>query len=273
MGSVSALLIRNEYQIAIAVCHLIWRNPLQNLKKEISILAMKDADTNIDQAEIAKFEAMSSIWWDKGGELKALHDINELRLNYINDRANIGGKKVLDVACGGGILSEAMAALGADVTGIDAGRKALAVAKLHSEQSDLKINYQLSSAEKYSEIHREHFDVITCLELLEHVPEPSSIVAACRKLVKPGGDVFFATINRNPKAFLFAIVGAEYILGLVRKGTHSYKKFIRPAELEHWAAKVGLVPKDLTGLHYNPFSRNYSMGGNVHVNYMMHFRN
>ena len=233
---------------------------------------MKDADTNIDQAEIAKFEAMSSIWWDKNGELKALHDINELRLNYINDRAHLAGKKVLDVACGGGLLSEPMAVLGADVTGIDAGREALAVARLHSEQSDLKINYQLSTAEKFSETHSEQFDVIICLELLEHVPEPASIVDACRKLVKPGGDVFFATINRNPKAFLFAIVGAEYILGLVRKGTHTYRKFIRPTELQRWSRKAGLNRKDLTGLHYNPFTRNYSLGGNVHVNYMMHFR-
>lgn len=232
---------------------------------------MKDADTNIDQAEIAKFEAKSSVWWEKDGELKALHDINELRLNYINDRAHIAGKKVLDVACGGGILSEAMAALGADVTGIDAGREALAVAAMHSEQSGLEINYQHGTAEKFSETYSEHFDVITCLELLEHVPEPPSIVTACWKLVKPGGDVFFATINRNPKAFLFAIVGAEYILGLVRKGTHAYRKFIRPTELEHWAGKVGLTLKDLTGLHYNPFTRNYSLGGNVHVNYMMHF--
>ena len=233
---------------------------------------MKDVDTNIDRAEIAKFEAMSSIWWDRGGELKALHDINELRLNYIDRRANIAGRKVLDVACGGGLLTEAMAALGADVTGIDAGRQALAVAKLHSDQSDLKIDYELSTAEKFSETHIEHFAVITCLELLEHVPEPASIVRACYRLVKPGGDVFFATINRNPKAFLFAIIAAEYMLGLVRRGTHSYKKFIRPIELERWAGRVGLIRKDLTGLHYNPLLRKYSLGGNAHVNYMMHFR-
>ena len=233
---------------------------------------MKDVDTNIDRAEIAKFEAMSSIWWDRGGELKALHDINELRLNYIDRRANIAGRKVLDVACGGGLLTEAMAALGADVTGIDAGRQALTVAKLHSDQSDLKIDYELSTAEKFSQTHMEHFDVITCLELLEHVPEPASIVRACYRLVKPGGDVFFATINRNPKAFLFAIIAAEYMLGLVRRGTHSYKKFIRPIELERWAGRVGLIRKDLTGLHYNPLLRKYSLGGNAHVNYMMHFR-
>ena len=232
---------------------------------------MKDADTNIDQAEIAKFEAMSSIWWDKNGELKALHDINGLRLNFINDRAPLAGRQVLDVACGGGLLSEAMAALGAEVTGIDAGNEALAVARLHSRQSNLHINYRLSTAENFSKTHREHFDVVTCLELLEHVPEPASIVQACSKLVKPGGDVFFATLNRNPKSFLFAIIAAEYILGLVRKGTHTYSKFIRPIELEHWAGSAGLSSKDLTGLHYNPFLRKYSVGGNVHVNYMMHF--
>ena len=232
---------------------------------------MKDADINIDQAEIAKFEAMSSIWWDKNGELKALHDINGLRLNYINARARISDKRVLDVGCGGGILSEAMAALGADVTGIDAGRDALAVAKLHAEQADLKINYQLSTAEEFSETCAEQFDVITCLELLEHVPEPASIVQACCKLVKPGGDVFFATINRNPKAYLFAIIAAEYILGLVRKGTHTYKRFIRPTELDDWGENAGLIRKNLTGLHYNPFFKSYSLGGNAHVNYLMHF--
>ena len=229
-------------------------------------------NNNIDAAELARFEAMSSIWWDKDGELKALHDINILRLNYINDHAPIEDKRVLDVACGGGILSEAMASLGAFVTGIDAGKAALTVAKLHLKESDLNVNYQLSTAEAYSNIRPESFDVVTCLELLEHVPEPSSIVEACSTLVKPDGDVFFATINRNPKSFLFAIIGAEYLLGLVRKGTHTYGKFIKPDELENWAIIAGLKKYALTGLHYNPFSRKYALGGNVHVNYMMHFR-
>jgi 2-polyprenyl-6-hydroxyphenyl methylase/3-demethylubiquinone-9 3-methyltransferase len=228
--------------------------------------------TNVDAAELARFESMASIWWDKNGDYKALHDINALRLNFINDRSPLAGKRVLDVGCGGGILSEAMAAKGADVTGIDMGPEALAVAKYHLKKSNLHINYQLSAAEEFSNTYPESFDVITCLELLEHVPDPSSVVEACTKLVTPGGDVFVATINRNPKSFLFAIIGAEYILGLVRKGTHTYKMFIKPAELENWAITAGLTPKNLTGLHYNPFLRKYSLGGNLHVNYMMHLR-
>ena len=226
---------------------------------------------NIDAAEIAKFEAMAPIWWDKKGAFKALHDINVLRLDYINERAPLDGKRVLDLGCGGGILSEAMASIGAVVTGIDMGQAPLAVAKLHLKESGLSVDYQHATAEEFSEIHPEGFDVVTCLELLEHVPDPSSVVLACKKLVKPGGHVFFATLNRNPKSFLFAIIAAEYILGLVRKGTHSYRKFIKPAELETWGETAGLTFQDLTGLHYNPFTGNYSMGGNTHVNYMMHF--
>jgi 2-polyprenyl-6-hydroxyphenyl methylase / 3-demethylubiquinone-9 3-methyltransferase len=226
---------------------------------------------NIDTAEIAKFEAMAPIWWDKKGAFKALHDINVLRLDYINERAPLDGKRVLDLGCGGGILSEAMASIGAVVTGIDMGKAPLAVAKLHLKESDLSVDYQRAAAEEFSEIHPEGFDVVTCLELLEHVPDPSSVVLACKRLVKPGGHVFFATLNRNPKSFLFAIISAEYILGLVRKGTHSYRKFIKPAELETWGETAGLTFQDLTGLHYNPFTGNYSMGGNTHVNYMMHF--
>ena len=230
------------------------------------------AKSNIDSAEIAKFEAMAPIWWDKKGAFKALHDINVLRLEYIDRHASLSTKRVLDVGCGGGILSEAMAALGAKVTGIDMGEAPLAVAKLHLKESGLSVDYQLATAEEFSETHPESFDVVTCLELLEHVPNPSSVVAACKKLVKSGGHVFFATLNRNLKSFLFAIIAAEYILGLVRKGTHRYEKFIKPSELEQWATTAGLSFQDLTGLHYNPFLRRYSLGGNTHVNYMMHFR-
>jgi 2-polyprenyl-6-hydroxyphenyl methylase/3-demethylubiquinone-9 3-methyltransferase len=228
--------------------------------------------SNIDTAEIAKFEAMAPIWWDKKGAFKALHDINVLRLDYIDNHAPLSGKRVLDVGCGGGILSEAMTALGAEVTGIDMGEAPLAVAKLHLEESGLSVDYQHATAEEFSQIHPQGFDAVTCLELLEHVPDPSSVVIACKKLVKPGGHVFFATLNRNPKSFLFAIIAAEYILGLVRKGTHTYSKFIKPSELEKWAIAAGLTFQDLTGLHYNPFLGKYSLGGNTHVNYLMHFR-
>jgi 2-polyprenyl-6-hydroxyphenyl methylase/3-demethylubiquinone-9 3-methyltransferase len=230
-------------------------------------------NANIDAAEIAKFEAMAPIWWDKEGIQKPLHDINVLRVDYINTRAPLAGKKVLDVGCGGGILSEAMAALRAEVTGIDAGHAPLAVAKLHLKKSGLQVYYRMATAEAFAAENADRFDVVTCLELLEHVPDPASIVAACRKMVKPGGDVFFATLNRNLKSFVFAIIGAEYILNLVRRGTHSYRKFVKPSELEGWAGEAGLTLQDLTGLHYNPFLRRYSMGGNTHVNYMMHFRN
>jgi 2-polyprenyl-6-hydroxyphenyl methylase / 3-demethylubiquinone-9 3-methyltransferase len=227
---------------------------------------------NIDTAEIAKFEAMASLWWDKKGDFKALHDINVLRLDYIDKHAPLSGKRVLDVGCGGGILSEAMTTLGAEVTGIDMGQAPLAVAKLHLEESGLSVDYQHATAEEFSESHPDGFDVVTCLELLEHVPDPCSVVLACKKLVKPDGLVFFATLNRNPKSFLFAIIAAEYILGLVRKGTHTYRKFIKPSELKHWATTAGLTFQDLTGLHSNPFLRQYSLGGNTHVNYLMHFR-
>ncbi|MBW2436737.1 MAG: bifunctional 2-polyprenyl-6-hydroxyphenol methylase/3-demethylubiquinol 3-O-methyltransferase UbiG [Deltaproteobacteria bacterium] len=228
--------------------------------------------SNIDTAEIARFEAMAPIWWDRQGDYKALHDINGLRLDFINQRAPLAGKAVLDVGCGGGILSEAMAALGAVVTGIDMGEVALGVAQLHLRHSGLEVNYQQATAEQFAETHPAQFDVVTCLELLEHVPNPASVVKACKDLVKPGGDVFFATLNRNLKSFLFAIVGAEYILGLVRKGTHTYRKFIKPEELKDWAKATGLVPMDLCGLHYNPLLKRYTLGGNTHVNYLAHFR-
>lgn len=229
-------------------------------------------NSNIDAAEVAKFEAMAPIWWDKTGVQKALHDINVLRVDYINKHAPLSGTTVLDVGCGGGILSEAMAALGAEVTGIDAGKAPLAVARLHLKGSGLRIDYRQATAEEYAAGHADSFDLVTCLELLEHVPQPSSVVAACKAMVKPGGDVIFATLNRNPKSFLFAIIGAEYILKLVRKGTHTYRKFVKPAELEDWGKASGLRLRDVAGLHYNPFTGKYSMGGNTHVNYMMHFQ-
>ena len=224
---------------------------------------------NIDAAEIAKFEAMAPIWWDKNGAFKALHDINVLRLDYIDHHAHLSGKRVLDVGCGGGILSKAMTRLGAIVTGIDMGEAPLAVARLHLEASGLQVDYQHATAEVFSQKHPDAFDLVTCLELLEHVPDPSSVVSACQKMVRPGGHVFFATLNRNLKSFLFAIIAAEYVLGLVRKGTHTYRKFIKPSELEQWATIAGLTVQDLTGLHYNPFLRKYSLGGNTHVNYLM----
>jgi len=227
---------------------------------------------NIDAAEIARFESMAPIWWDRQGDYKALHDINGLRLDYINQRAPLAGKAVLDAGCGGGILSEAMASLGAVVTGIDMGEVALGVARLHLLNSGLDVDYQQATAEQFAETRPTQFDVVTCLELLEHVPDAASVIRSCKNLVKPGGDVFFATLNRNLKSFLFAIIGAEYILGLVRKGTHTYRKFIKPAELKDWAETTGLSPMDLCGLHYNPFSRRYTLGGNTHVNYLAHFR-
>jgi 2-polyprenyl-6-hydroxyphenyl methylase/3-demethylubiquinone-9 3-methyltransferase len=232
----------------------------------------KNKFVNIDAVELAKFEAMAPIWWDKNGVQKPLHDINVLRVDYINTRAPLVNKNVLDVACGGGILSEAMATLGAVTTGIDASPASLAVAKMHLKESDLAVDYHLATAEIFATEHFERFDVVTCLELLEHVPDPASVVSACHRLAKPGGDVFFATLNRNLKSFLFAIIGAEYLLRLVKRGTHSYRKFVKPTEIDSWAEAAGLIRQDLTGLHYNPFLKRYSMGGNTHVNYMMHFR-
>ena len=227
---------------------------------------------NLDEAELAKFEAMAPIWWDRQGDYKALHDINGLRLDYINQQAPLAGKAVLDVGCGGGILSEAMASLGAVVTGIDMGEVALGVARMHLRHSGLEVDYQQATAEEFADNHPAEFDVVTCLELLEHVPDPVSVINACSVLVKPGGAVFFATLNRNLKSFLFAIIGAEYILGLVRKGTHAYRKFIKPVELKDWASSAGLSLMDLTGLHYNPLFKRYALGGSTHVNYLAHLK-
>lgn len=227
---------------------------------------------NIAPDELEKFEAFGSQWWDLKGDLKALHDINPLRVGYVEALASLMNRKVLDVGCGGGILSEALAKKGAEVTGIDAGEASLRVARKHAQESGLAINYHCFTVEEFSQSNQGKYDLVTCMELLEHVPEPASIVAACSRLVKRGGDVFFATLNRNPKSFLFAIIGAEYFLKLVRRGTHTYRRFIKPAELEGWGEAAGLVCSDATGLHYNPFLRRYRLGGNLHVNYLMHFK-
>ncbi len=226
--------------------------------------------TNVDPNEIRKFEELASRWWDKNSEFKPLHDINPLRANWIDNIAPVAEKKVLDVGCGGGILSEALAQRGADVTGIDMGDAPLGVAKLHQLESGLSINYQKSTAEDFAKEHENSFDIVTCLEMLEHVPDPSSVINACAKMVKPGGTVFFSTINRNPKAFLLAIVGAEYVLRMLPRGTHEYAKFIRPSELANWARDADLQVNQMTGLLYNPLTKSYKLSASdVDVNYMI----
>ena len=231
---------------------------------------MTETTANFDPQEIAKFEALASRWWDPQSEFKPLHDINPLRLEYIDRRASLTGKKVIDVGCGGGILAESMATKGASVTGIDMGEAPLAVARLHQLESAISVDYQKITAEEYAAANAASHDVVTCMEMLEHVPDPASTIAACAKLAKPGGNVFFSTINRNPKSFLFAIVGAEYVLNMLPKGTHEYKKFIRPSELEAWCRQAGLKVREITGMSYNPLSKRYSLGYDVNVNYLVH---
>ena len=226
--------------------------------------------SNFDAAELNKFSELAHKWWDKTSEFKPLHEINPLRLNYIDNVASLKDKAVLDVGCGGGILSESMAEKGAKVTGIDLGKKALKVAQLHSLDSGVTVDYQLIAVEQLAEQQPASFDVVTCLEMLEHVPDPASIVAACAKLVKPGGHVFFSTINRNPKAYLFAVIGAEYILNILPRGTHDYAKFIKPSELASWMRSVDLSLLGQTGMSYNPITKHYWLDSNVSVNYMMH---
>lgn len=243
------------------------------IKKQKSEIKMTIENLNIDKAELKKFSDMASRWWDLESEFKPLHDINPLRLNYILKKANgVSGKKVIDIGCGGGILAESLAEKGATVTGIDMGDGQIAVAKLHQLESGLKVDYQLITAEEIADKHPEGFDTICCMEMLEHVPDPSSIIGACSKLVKPGGDVFISTINRTAKAFAFAIVGAEYILKMLSKGTHQYEKFIKPSEISNWARQCDLELQDIIGMHYNPITKVYKLDKGVDVNYLMHFR-
>ncbi|AUM11576.1 bifunctional 2-polyprenyl-6-hydroxyphenol methylase/3-demethylubiquinol 3-O-methyltransferase UbiG [Ketobacter alkanivorans] len=225
---------------------------------------------NVDQSEIAKFESIADKWWDLNGEFKPLHDINPLRLNYINQRTPLADKAVLDVGCGGGILSEGLAFRGAQVTGIDMGDANLNAARIHAQAQNLNIDYRLITVEELAAEMPGTFDVVTCMEMLEHVPDPSAIVRACAALVKPGGHVFFSTINRNPKAYAMAIVGAEYVMNLVPKGTHEYMKFIKPSELSGWARRAQLAIHDLSGMNVNPLTMSFKITKDVGVNYFLY---
>jgi len=232
----------------------------------------RPASLNVDAAEIAKFEALASRWWDRAGDFRPLHQMNPLRANYIDTRSPVAGKRVLDVGCGGGILSEALAQRGASVTGIDLGEAPLAVARLHLLESGLDIDYRHISVEELAEQESGSFDVVTCLEVLEHVPDPAALIESCARLARPGGDLYFATINRNPKSYLLAILGAEHVLKLLPKGTHDYARFIRPSELASWTRRAGLLTHDISGMLYNPITQTFSLGNDVDVNYLVHTR-
>ena len=226
--------------------------------------------TNVDAQELAKFSALAHRWWDTRSEFRPLHEINPLRLRWIDDLASLQGKRVLDVGCGGGILAESMAGRAASVVGIDLATKPLGVARLHALDAGVtNIDYREIAVEALAVEEPAHFDIVTCMEMLEHVPDPASVVMACSRLVKPGGWVFFSTIHRNPKAFLMAIVGAEYMLGLLPKGTHEYSKFIRPSELARWAREAGLNLVQSRGISYNPFTQRYRLGDDTSVNYLL----
>ena len=228
----------------------------------------QNSHDNVDDAEIRKFSELASRWWDPESEFKPLHDINPLRLGFINKHSPLDGKNVLDVGCGGGILSESMSVLGANVTGIDMGEAPLNVARLHAMESGQTIDYKKITAEQLADDQPGEWDMVTCMEMLEHVPDPASIVAACSKLVKPGGAVYFSTLNRNPKSFMLAIVGAEYVLNMLPRGTHQYDKFIRPSELHRWCEQAKLTTHELTGMHFNPLTKSYRLGPGLDVNYL-----
>ncbi len=224
---------------------------------------------NVDPAEVAKFSELAHRWWDPASEFRPLHEINPLRLAWIESHVALAGKRALDAGCGGGILAESLARAGAQVTGIDLSERALKVAQLHLLESRQEVQYELSSPESFSEHHPGEFDVVTCMEMLEHVPDPASAVAACARLAKPGGRVFISTINRNPKAYLFAVIGAEYVLKLLPKGTHDYARFIKPSELARWCRAASLRPLDLVGMTYNPLTKRYRLGPDCDVNYLL----
>ena len=226
---------------------------------------------NTDPVELAKFESLASRWWDPQSEFAPLHQINPLRVGFINARTNLAGARVLDVGCGGGILSESLSGLGAVVTGLDAGLAPISVARLHAKLNDHPIDYRHATVEQLVDQGEPPYDIICCLEMLEHVPNPATTIAACARLLKPGGDIFFSTINRNLKSFLFAIVGAEYVLSLLPKGTHDYRKLIKPSELDQWARRENLQLEEITGMHYNPVARRYRLGDGVAVNYLTHY--
>lgn len=233
---------------------------------------MDNFSRNIDKTEIAKFTSRPAHWWNLNGDFKALHDINPVRIAYIQNRAGLSGKSVLDVGCGGGILADAMSRKGGRVTGIDLSRPALSAAKTHGRKSGFQIDYVCITAEALAESAQGYFDIVTCMELVEHVPYPESLIRACSRLTKPGGDVIFATINRTPVAYLLVVLAAEYVFGIVRKGMHDYRKFVRPAELNNWAKDSSLDLQDLSGMRYIPFIRKSALCRSVSMNYLMHFR-
>jgi 2-polyprenyl-6-hydroxyphenyl methylase/3-demethylubiquinone-9 3-methyltransferase len=233
---------------------------------------MEKDGINVDPLEIEKFSQLAHRWWDPTSEFRPLHEINPLRLNYIEELAGMEGKSIVDIGCGGGILSESMAASGANVTGIDLSEKALKVAKLHLLESGQQVDYRKITVESLAEEKPQHYDIVTCMEMLEHVPDPMSVIQSCAKLAKPGGWVFFSTINRNPKSYVYAIIGAEYVLNILPRGTHEYAKFIKPAELARMARNAGLSSKEMTGMTYNPFTKVYALESDSSVNYIMAYQ-